>query len=108
MHEVNETAEPSKRGRPPNVGVFPGYAPPVPKTLNDAVKYLAWVVDMVVTGQLDARSAHEATGALKAFENAVAKRDLEREIAQLRAELKAAKGTLQAQPIRGMGIARRA
>jgi hypothetical protein len=104
---VNEEHEFPKRGRPPKVGTFPDNAPPVPETLDDAAKYFAWITNAVVTGQLDARSGHEAAFALKGFESAIAKRDLEREISKLRAELKAARASSET-PVRGMGIARRA
>ncbi|CAN5872334.1 hypothetical protein BH11GEM2_BH11GEM2_06720 [soil metagenome] len=68
-------------------GVFPDDVPAVPKTLDDATKYYAWIVNAVATGRLDARSGHECSFALHGFRAAAEKRDLEREIKKLRDEL---------------------
>lgn len=65
--------------------------PPAPKTLDDATRYFAWIVNAVATGALDARSGHECAYALNGFKAAAEKRDLEREIQQLREELAAAR-----------------
>lgn len=65
--------------------------PAPPKTLDDAVKFASWLTHAVCVGTLDARSAHEAGYSLNVFKAAVEKRDLQREIAALRAELAAAK-----------------
>jgi len=72
---------------------FPRVVPPVPKNLEDATKYFAWLVDMGATGQMDARTVHECAFALKGFQSAAEKRDLEREIKKLREELKAARAS---------------
>ncbi len=70
---------------------LPPDVPPVPKTLDDAVRYFAWLTNAIVTGRLDARSGHEAAFSLKGFQSAAEKRDLQREIQKLRAELAAAR-----------------
>lgn len=69
----------------------PSIVPPVPKNLDDATKYFAWLVDAGATGKMDARSVHECSFALKGFQSALEKRDLLREITKLRAELAAAR-----------------
>jgi len=42
-------------------------APKAPKTLEDAVEWLSWLPWAVTTGKVDARTAHEAAYALRAF-----------------------------------------
>jgi hypothetical protein len=42
-------------------------APKPPKTLEDAVEWLSWLSWAVTTGTIDARTAHEAAYALRAF-----------------------------------------
>lgn len=71
--------------------VLPTNVPAPPRTLDDAVKFASWLTHAVCVGTLDARSAHEAGYALNVFKAAVEKRDLQREIASLRAELAAAR-----------------
>ena len=73
----------------------PDDVPPAPKTLDDAVRYFAYITHAVATGKLDARSAHEAAYALNGFKAAVEKRDLEREIKGLRKQLEEMKRTPQ-------------
>ncbi len=82
---------------------LPGDVPKVPKTLDDAVRYFAWLTNAIVTGRLDARSGHEAAFALKGFQSAAEKRDLQAEITKLRAELAAAR---KATPTSRLGLAR--
>jgi len=61
--------------------------PPAPRNLEDATRYFAWLVDAGATGKLDARTVHECSFALKGFQSAAEKRDLEREIKALRKQL---------------------
>ncbi len=89
----------SKRASRP----VPNNVPPPPKTLDDAVKFASWLTHAVCVGTLDARSAHEAGYSLNVFKAAVEKRDLQREIAQLRAELAAAR---KETPTSKLGLAR--
>jgi hypothetical protein len=74
-----------------------------PKTLDDAVKFASWLTHAVCVGTLDARSAHEAGYSLNVFKAAVEKRDLQREIAALRAELAAAR---KETPTSKLGVSR--
>ena len=69
----------------------PATVPAVPKNLEDATKYFAWLVDAGATGKMDARTVHECSFALKGFQSALEKRDLLREIGKLRSELAAAR-----------------
>jgi hypothetical protein len=55
------------------------------------VKFASWLTHAVCSGKIDARTAHEAGYALNVFKAAVEKRDYQREIASLRAEVAAAK-----------------
>lgn len=65
----------------------PANVPEAPRTLDDAVKFAAWLTHAVVVGELDARTAHESAYSLNCFKAAVEKRDLQKEIASLRSEL---------------------
>lgn len=69
----------------------PGTTPPVPETLEDAASYFAFLVNAGATGAMDARLVHECSFALKGFQSALEKRDLLREMKQLRADLAAAR-----------------
>lgn len=80
-----------RAARTPGGRVAPEDVPPPPKNLEDAVRYFAWITHAVATGRLDARTGHEAAYALNGFKAAAEKRDLEREIAELRKELADAK-----------------
>lgn len=62
---------------------IPDDVPPVPKTLADAAKYFAWLVNAGATGRMDARTVHECSFALKGFETAVKSRDLEERVKEL-------------------------
>lgn len=62
-----------------------------PKTLDDAVRWSAWSMHACVTGVIDARTAHEVGYLVNAFTASLQKRDMQREIEKLRAELAAAK-----------------
>lgn len=50
-------------------------APPMPKTLNEVADWLAWLAVAVVTGQVDARTAKEATTAVDKLRLALKDRD---------------------------------
>jgi hypothetical protein len=69
----------------------PEDVPAPPTSLDDAVRYFAWITHAVSTGKLDARTGHEAAYSLNGFKAAIASRDIQREMAALQktvAELK--------------------
>ncbi len=65
----------------------PDDVPTAPRTLQDAVTWSSWAIHGVACGRIDARTAHEIGYLVNAFKAAVEKRDLERQIQELRAEL---------------------
>jgi hypothetical protein len=76
-----------KRRRPEARTVTPDVAPATPRTLEDAVTYAAWAVTAVTTGVIDARTAREISTLLTTFRMGLEKRDLLRQITELRAKL---------------------
>lgn len=74
----------SKRGA---MVALPSEVPDAPKTLDDAADFASWLTRAVCIGTLDARTAHESAYALNCFKAAVEKRDMQREIEQLRKQL---------------------
>lgn len=82
---------------------IPDGVPKPPRNLEEATTYFAWITDAIATGRMDARTGHECAFALKGFQSAAEKRDLQREIAALRAELAAAK---REAPTSKLGLAR--
>lgn len=66
---------------------LPAGLPRAPKTLDDAVQWSSWAMHATATGVIDARTGHEIGYLVNAFKAAVEKRDLLREIEQLRAKL---------------------
>jgi hypothetical protein len=81
----------SKESKRRAKAALPADVPKAPKTLEDAVQFASWLTWAVCVGALDARTAHESAYALNCFKAAVEKRDLQREIEKLRAELAATK-----------------
>lgn len=75
---------------------MPADVPPAPRTLADAVRLFSFITHAVASGKMGARIGHEAAYALTGFRSAVEKRDLEREIVALRAQL----DTLKKRPAR--------
>ena len=69
---------------------LPANVPRAPETLEDAVAWSSWAMHAVAVGEIDARTGHEIGYLVNAFKAAVEKRDLQREIEALRAELAAA------------------
>ena len=65
----------------------PKLVPKPPRTLQDAVDWSSWDMHAVAVGEIDARTGHEIGYLVNAFKAAVEKRDLLREIEELRAEL---------------------
>jgi len=65
--------------------------PGVPQNLEDATTFAAWAVHQVASGVLDSRTGHEIAFILNSFRGALEKRDLLREIEQLRRDLAAAR-----------------
>lgn len=68
----------------------PATVPPRMKSLADAVSVASWIVDAVLRGDVDARTAESATKAVRQFQLGEEKATLLREIKKLRAELAAA------------------
>ncbi len=69
----------------------PANVPRAPQTLQDAVAWSSWAMRAVAVGEIDARTGHEIGYLVNVFKAAVEKRDLQREIEELRAELAAAR-----------------
>jgi hypothetical protein len=65
--------------------------PAVPQNLEDAVSYAAWAVHQVASGQMDSRTGHEIAFILNTLKAGLEKRDLLREVQQLRRDLAAAR-----------------
>lgn len=65
----------------------PDDIPPEPKTLVDAVRMASWLSRAPGIGKIGVREAREMTGALRVFLEAIAKQDLQRELAQARKQL---------------------
>ena len=65
----------------------PKLVPDPPRTLEDAVHWSSWAMHAVAIGEIDARTGHEIGYLVNSFKAAVEKRDLLREIEELRAEL---------------------
>lgn len=80
---ANATREATRARRTPAADQLRD-VPPAPETLEDAVRYFAWITHSVAAGTLDARTGHEAAYALNGFKAAVEKRDLQREVEELR------------------------
>ncbi len=67
--------------------LLPEGVPPAPETLQDAVAWSSWAIRSVATGEIDPRVGHEIGYLVNAFKAAVEKRDLLRELEELRAQL---------------------
>ena len=65
----------------------PERVPRAPSTLQDAVEWSSWAIRAVATGEIDPRVGHEIGYLVNAFKAAVEKRDLLRELEELRAQL---------------------
>jgi hypothetical protein len=65
----------------------PDFAPRAPRSLSEAATFASWLTHAIVTGEVDARVGYNAAFALKAFQSLAEKRDLQREVEKLRAEL---------------------
>lgn len=68
----------------------PETVPPRMTSLADAVTVASWIVDAVLRGDVDARTAEAATKACRQFQLGEEKATLLREITKLRTELAAA------------------
>jgi hypothetical protein len=77
--------------------VLPEDCPKAPKTVADAEKFASWLTFAVVSGQIDARTAHEAALCLREFRSANSVRVLESEVKTLRRELAEAKDAAKRQ-----------
>lgn len=95
FHDPNRRAEATaarQRGQAASSAPkLPPRPPRAPRTLSDLAAYLAWVIDATATGQLDKDTSSKLTYALTALRGALSQRDLEHQVKQLRAELKAAR-----------------
>ncbi len=69
----------------------PDQAPAEPRTLDDAVSLAARVSRAVLVGELDAKTCDVAIKALREFRFRLEKRDLARELRELRQEVRALK-----------------
>lgn len=67
--------------------LLPEGVPRAPETLQDAVEWSSWAIRSVATGEIDPRVGHEIGYLVNAFKAAVEKRDLLRELEELRAQL---------------------
>lgn len=70
---------------------IPKAVPKAPKTLDDVVTYASWVADQTALGNLDPRAAREITNALRQFQSAIEKRDVERQVKELKTQLRGMK-----------------
>ncbi len=73
----------------------PEEAPPPPEALEDVAVWLRWLTVAVVTGRVDARTAHEATVALKELRPTLEKIDLDRRVKELEKQLKQARKEIE-------------
>lgn len=69
----------------------PSIVPRPPQTLDEAVEWSSWAMHSVAAGELDARTGHEIGYLIARFTEALNKRDLLREVEQLRRDLAAAR-----------------
>jgi hypothetical protein len=58
-----------------------------PRTLDDALRWASWATYAVACGDIDVRRAREVAGLVKEFRSTLERRDMAREVADLRAEL---------------------
>ena len=65
--------------------------PPPPKTLDDAVQLASWLTHAVLQGHVTPKAAQEATRALTQFTRGLKERDVERQVRELQAQVKALK-----------------
>jgi len=65
--------------------------PPAPETIDDVVTWSAWVAMSVATGKIDSKVAREVTNAIRQFQSGIEKRDLAREMQELRLQVKSLK-----------------
>ena len=96
MRHVLTAEERAKGGRarqrraPKAVRTFaPDHAPPEPRSLDDAVALAAKVSRGVLVGELDPATARETIRAVSEFRRSLEQRDLARELAALRQQVKA-------------------
>src|SRR2546422_8159216 len=69
----------------------PDHAPPEPRSLDDAVALAAKVSRAVLVGEVDPATARECIRAVSEFRRSLEQRDLARELAELRRQVKALK-----------------
>jgi hypothetical protein len=62
--------------------------PAIPRTLDDAARYAAWLTDATIRGTIDARTSHEASVALREFRQATEKAALEQQLKELQRQVK--------------------
>ncbi len=66
----------------------PSKVPSQPQTLDDVVTWMSWTAVAVATGKVDSRVAREVTNAIRQFQSGIEKRDLERQVTELRKQVK--------------------
>ena len=64
---------------------------PEPKSMADVVKWAAWTVHQVAKGQLDPKRAREITTALRQLTVGIKETDYQRELNEIKKQLKEAK-----------------
>ena len=69
-------------------------APPPPQTLDDCVTWSSWIAHAVATGQISYSAGRIAVQAIAELRRSLEKRDLEREAADLRRQVKKLKQQL--------------
>jgi hypothetical protein len=75
-----------KKGRPHHAR--PDQAPPQPRTLDDCVRWSSWLAWAVSVGVIDSGTGRVAVQAIGQLVRSIEKRDLEREIDELRSQVK--------------------
>ncbi len=65
--------------------------PSAPESIDDVVRWSAWVAVAVATGKIDSRVAREVTNAIRQFQSGIEKRDLQVEMNELRQQIKSMK-----------------
>ena len=78
-----------RRGRPHHA--LPEDAPPRPQTLSDCVTWSSWITHAAAIGVIDSGTARVCTNAIAELRRSLETRDLEKEAAELRREVKALK-----------------
>ena len=71
--------------------VMPHETPPPPETLVDVAAWLKWIAVSVTTGRIDARTAREATAALRELRPTLEKIEIGERMKEMEEQLRTAK-----------------